>query len=145
MNAPTPSLVAPNSPSQVQESRTKRLVRQQARFRDRGGIFVPRTHNNLLDILLGKKKPSPLKGRSRSRSRSISVSPTKRLSRDPSVGRKSGGTATKKAKKPVCRRFRGRAGPTDCRSIPTAECEKSAHQSYNFPKGEESSHCWYVH
>ncbi|KAJ6457157.1 hypothetical protein C8R47DRAFT_172864 [Mycena vitilis] len=101
MNAPTPSLVAPNSPSQVQESRTKRLVRQQARFRDRGGIFVPRTHNNLLDILLGKKKPSPLKGRSRSRSRSISVSPTKRLSRGPSVGRKSGGIAAKKAKTPV--------------------------------------------
>ncbi|KAJ7630026.1 hypothetical protein DFH06DRAFT_1224687 [Mycena polygramma] len=98
MNAPTPSLVAPISPSQVQESRTKRLVRQQARFRDRGGIFVPRTHNNLLDILLGKKKPSPLKGRSRSRSRSISVSPTKRLSRGPSVGRKSSGIAAKKAK-----------------------------------------------
>ncbi|KAJ6554540.1 hypothetical protein B0H19DRAFT_1262879 [Mycena capillaripes] len=97
--APTPSLVAPSSPSQVQESRTKRLVRQQARFRDRGGIFVPRTHNNLLDILLGRKKLSPLKerSRSRSRSRSVSVSPTKRLSRGPSVGRKSGGIASKSA------------------------------------------------
>ncbi|KAJ6463488.1 hypothetical protein C8R45DRAFT_1025939 [Mycena sanguinolenta] len=95
MNAP---LVAPSSPSQVEDSRAKRLGRQQARFRDRGGIFVPRTHNNLLDILLGKKKHSPLKRRSRSRS--LSVSPTKKsTSRGPSVGRKSGGTISKPASK----------------------------------------------
>ncbi|KAJ7161000.1 hypothetical protein C8R46DRAFT_1106193 [Mycena filopes] len=94
----TPS-VAPTvtQPSQVLDSRTKRLVRQQARFRDRGGIFVPRAHNNLLDILLGRKKVSPLKRRSQSRS--ISVSPSKRPAskskRGSSVGRKSGGTAPK--------------------------------------------------
>ncbi|KAJ7270692.1 hypothetical protein B0H12DRAFT_1307066 [Mycena haematopus] len=97
MNAPlVPKPIS--SPSQVQESRTKRLVRQQARFRDRGGIFVPRTHNNLLDILLGRKKLSPFKRRSRSRS--LSVSPTKKpKSRGLSVGRKSGGTVSKPAPK----------------------------------------------
>ncbi|KAJ7756281.1 hypothetical protein B0H16DRAFT_696479 [Mycena metata] len=100
MNPPiaaTPTLVPPTDPSQVQDSRAKRLVRQQARFRDRGGIFVPRAHNNLLDILLGRKKPSPLKRRSRSRS--LSASPSKsaasRSKRGSSVGRKSGGTASK--------------------------------------------------
>ncbi|KAL6308938.1 hypothetical protein BKA93DRAFT_746666 [Sparassis latifolia] len=38
----------------VEASRAKRLERQQSRFRDRGGIFVPSTHNALLDILLAR-------------------------------------------------------------------------------------------
>ncbi|KAJ7456926.1 hypothetical protein FB451DRAFT_598398 [Mycena latifolia] len=95
MNAPAPVLATPlaSVPLQVQESRNKRLGRQQARFRDRGGIFVPRSHNNLLDILLGNKKLSPLKRRSRSRSRSVSVSPTKKLAR-----KTKGGTRRKSSK-----------------------------------------------
>ncbi|KAJ7452109.1 hypothetical protein B0H11DRAFT_301183 [Mycena galericulata] len=96
MNAPRLGLVTPIGPLQVQESRTERLKRQQARFRDRGGIFVPRAHNNLLDILLGKKKPSPLKRRSRSRSASASPSKKPQKSkRGPSIGRKSGGISSK--------------------------------------------------
>ncbi|KAJ7146131.1 hypothetical protein C8R44DRAFT_8118 [Mycena epipterygia] len=96
MNAPKPGLVTPIGPSQVAESRTQRIARQQSRFRDRGGIFVPRAHNNLLDILLGRKQPSPLKRRSRSRS--LSVSPTKRppkSNRGASARPKSGGTGSK--------------------------------------------------
>ncbi|KAF9054185.1 hypothetical protein BJ165DRAFT_690772 [Panaeolus papilionaceus] len=58
----------------VEESRAQRLQRQQARFRDRGGIFVPSSRNTLADILLGKA--SPLK----KRQRSVSASPTRRLS-----------------------------------------------------------------
>jgi hypothetical protein len=57
-------------------------------------IFVPRTHNNLVDILLGRKKLSPFKSRSRSRSRSVSVSPSKRAAASRG-GRKSGGTVSK--------------------------------------------------
>ncbi|KAF8064030.1 hypothetical protein FPV67DRAFT_1654173 [Lyophyllum atratum] len=57
----------------VEESRAQRLQRQQARFRDRGGIFVPTNRNTLVDILLGRKAASPKKGRGRS----TSVSPQK--------------------------------------------------------------------
>ncbi|KAJ7080011.1 hypothetical protein B0H15DRAFT_857700 [Mycena belliarum] len=105
MNAPTPGLVTPGPVSlQVQESRTKRLGRQQARFRDRGGIFVPRTHNNLIDILLGRKNASPLKRRSRSRSRSVSVSPTKKhasKTKGGTVSRRKSSKAPADDEKPV--------------------------------------------
>lgn len=82
----------PPIPLPVEESRAKRLQRQQARFRDRGGfvlpvvdcewcyrltlfdsIFVPSSRNTLIDILLGRKVPSPQKRRSRS----LSCSPVK--------------------------------------------------------------------
>ncbi|EPQ55868.1 hypothetical protein GLOTRDRAFT_138623 [Gloeophyllum trabeum ATCC 11539] len=39
----------------VEESREKRLQKQQSRYRDRGGIFVPMTENPLIDILLSRK------------------------------------------------------------------------------------------
>ncbi|TFK24891.1 hypothetical protein FA15DRAFT_669098 [Coprinopsis marcescibilis] len=72
----------------VGESRQQRMQRQQSRFRDRGGIFVPTARNTLADILLGRKVPSPRKSR-RSRSRSLSVSPQKPTSyqASPSVGK----------------------------------------------------------
>ncbi|KAJ7222357.1 hypothetical protein GGX14DRAFT_663380 [Mycena pura] len=89
MNNPKPGLVTPIAACDVEQSRAKRLQRQQSRFRDRGGIFVPSTSNDLVDILLGKKKLSPLKRRSRSRS--LSASPTK----PPSAARKNGGKAVK--------------------------------------------------
>ncbi|KAJ7271022.1 hypothetical protein C8J57DRAFT_1320471 [Mycena rebaudengoi] len=95
MNVPKPGIVTPLQvvgSLQVEESRTKRLERQQARLRDRGGIFVPRQHNNLLDILLGKKKLSPLKRRSRSRS--LSCSPIKKVQKA-KAARKSGGVVSK--------------------------------------------------
>ncbi|EMD35145.1 hypothetical protein CERSUDRAFT_116620 [Gelatoporia subvermispora B] len=38
----------------VEASRAKRLERQQSRFRDRGGVFVPSERNVLLEILLEK-------------------------------------------------------------------------------------------
>ncbi|KAF9264502.1 hypothetical protein L218DRAFT_224626 [Marasmius fiardii PR-910] len=85
MNAPltTTSLTTPITKNQqyqhgfsVEESRDKRLQRQQARFRDRGGIYVPKPRGTLLDILL-KGGPSPTKDGRRSRSRSRSQSPMK--------------------------------------------------------------------
>ncbi|TFK48258.1 hypothetical protein OE88DRAFT_1737949 [Heliocybe sulcata] len=46
----------------VEESREKRIQKQQSRYRDRGGIFVPQTENPLIDILLtGKFLGSPKK------------------------------------------------------------------------------------
>ncbi|KII90122.1 hypothetical protein PLICRDRAFT_29231 [Plicaturopsis crispa FD-325 SS-3] len=66
-------------PLNVEESRAKRLERQQSRFRDRGGIFVPSGKNTLVDVLLartatglspdkvndkpGESAASPLKGK----------------------------------------------------------------------------------
>ncbi|KAF8630279.1 hypothetical protein AX17_005465 [Amanita inopinata Kibby_2008] len=58
----------------VEESRAQRLQRQQARFRDRGGIFIPTNRNTLVDILMGRRAPSPKK----SFRRSTSCSPAKR-------------------------------------------------------------------
>ncbi|KAH0589062.1 hypothetical protein H2248_004834 [Termitomyces sp. 'cryptogamus'] len=58
----------------VEESRAQRLQRSQARFRDRGGIFVPTSRNTLADILLGRKVASPKK----KRGRSASLSPKKK-------------------------------------------------------------------
>ncbi|KAG6868774.1 hypothetical protein C0993_010701 [Termitomyces sp. T159_Od127] len=66
--------VLPKVPIPVEESRAQRLQRSQARFRDRGGIFVPTARNTLVDILLGRKVASPKKGRGRS----ASLSPRKK-------------------------------------------------------------------
>ncbi|KAJ3548013.1 hypothetical protein NM688_g5347 [Phlebia brevispora] len=52
----------------VEESRAKRVEKQQSRYRDRGGIFVPADSNPLLDILLarGVNGESPTKSLARS-------------------------------------------------------------------------------
>ncbi|KAL0065490.1 hypothetical protein AAF712_007554 [Marasmius tenuissimus] len=60
----------------VEESREKRLQRQQARFRDRGGKYQPQSRDTLLNILL-KGGKSPTKDSRGSRSRSRSKSPAK--------------------------------------------------------------------
>ncbi|KAJ8455095.1 hypothetical protein ONZ51_g12643 [Trametes cubensis] len=64
----------------VEASREKRLERQQARFRDRGGIFKPSGHNALLDILLarGINGESPSRANSPRRSQSRSASPSRK-------------------------------------------------------------------
>ncbi|KDR78397.1 hypothetical protein GALMADRAFT_245561 [Galerina marginata CBS 339.88] len=69
---PKPAVILA-TPVNVEESRAQRLQRQQARFRDRGGIFVPSSRNTLADILLGKALPL----KRPHRSRSVSASPTK--------------------------------------------------------------------
>ncbi|ETW79767.1 hypothetical protein HETIRDRAFT_428192 [Heterobasidion irregulare TC 32-1] len=50
----------------IEESKAERQQRHQARFRDRGGIFVPSTTNDLVGILLSRKfnAESPRKVRS---------------------------------------------------------------------------------
>ncbi|KAF8804409.1 hypothetical protein BYT27DRAFT_7193850 [Phlegmacium glaucopus] len=53
---PKPAIILA-TPINVEESRAQRLQRQQARFRDRGGLFVPTNRSTLLDILLGKAPP----------------------------------------------------------------------------------------
>ncbi|PFH46281.1 hypothetical protein AMATHDRAFT_88405 [Amanita thiersii Skay4041] len=64
----------------VEQSRAQRLQRQQARFRDRGGIFNPSSRTNgLVDILMGRRATSPR----RSLRRSASCSPTKKRERTP--------------------------------------------------------------
>ncbi|KAF6750903.1 hypothetical protein DFP72DRAFT_1072057 [Ephemerocybe angulata] len=71
---PNPRAVPPSTVKNVEESRQERLQRQQARIRDRGGIFVPTVRNTLADILCGRREASPKKLR---RSRSRSCSPQK--------------------------------------------------------------------
>ncbi|KAF8966902.1 hypothetical protein BDZ97DRAFT_586758 [Flammula alnicola] len=72
------------TPINVEESRAQRLQRSQARFRDRGGIFVPTNRNTLADILLGKASPLKKPRRSVSASplhgKGISVTNTRRVS-----------------------------------------------------------------
>ncbi|KAG6808991.1 hypothetical protein H0H92_002081 [Tricholoma furcatifolium] len=75
-NPRQPPAPAPSS-SSVEESRAQRLQRSQARFRDRGGIFVPTNRNTLADILLGRKVASPKKTLTL-RGRSASLSPKKK-------------------------------------------------------------------
>ncbi|KAF9239457.1 hypothetical protein BU15DRAFT_61965 [Melanogaster broomeanus] len=53
-----PTMLRPAVPANpgvnVEESKAQRIQRQQARFRDRGGAFVPSTSNPLVDILLAR-------------------------------------------------------------------------------------------
>ncbi|EAU87664.2 hypothetical protein CC1G_09125 [Coprinopsis cinerea okayama7 len=85
---PNPRAIPSSAVKNVEESRQQRLQRQQSRFRDRGGIFVPTSRNTLADILLGRRDASPKKPR-RSRGRSVSVSPRKPYHppSSPSVGK----------------------------------------------------------
>ncbi|KAG1807158.1 uncharacterized protein BJ212DRAFT_1388268 [Suillus subaureus] len=68
-------------PVTVEESKAQRLQRQQARFRDRGGAFVPSEKNALKDILLARtvsgESPSKVATKSPYRHRSHSTSPSK--------------------------------------------------------------------
>ncbi|KAG2117186.1 uncharacterized protein F5147DRAFT_811524 [Suillus discolor] len=68
-------------PVTVEESKAQRLQRQQARFRDRGGAFVPSEKNVLKDILLARtvsgESPSKVATKSPYRHRSRSTSPSK--------------------------------------------------------------------
>ncbi|KAG2131655.1 hypothetical protein DEU56DRAFT_453713 [Suillus clintonianus] len=68
-------------PVTVEESKAQRLQRQQARFRDRGGAFIPSENNPLKDILLARtvsgESPSKAATKSPYRHRSLSVSPSK--------------------------------------------------------------------
>ncbi|KAF9078294.1 hypothetical protein BDP27DRAFT_1309362 [Rhodocollybia butyracea] len=93
---PSSTPLAPSRQLTAHESREKRIARQQARYRDRGGVFVPQQRTNLLDILLGKTTLKQVSGR-RSKSRSRSLSPVRRKSRrdigvdeEPTPSRKKG-------------------------------------------------------
>ncbi|KAG6374135.1 hypothetical protein JVT61DRAFT_4781 [Boletus reticuloceps] len=75
----------------AEESKAQRLKRQQARFRDRGGVFVPSTSNPLVDILLArtvsgdspsKPRPKNVAGRRSSTSRPRQSSPTRKARAD---------------------------------------------------------------
>ncbi|KAG2151115.1 uncharacterized protein EDB93DRAFT_322106 [Suillus bovinus] len=69
-------------PVSVEESKAQRIQRQQARFRDRGGAFVPSEKNVLKDILLARtvsgESPSKVATKSPYRHQSRSTSKAKR-------------------------------------------------------------------
>ena len=124
--------------SSIETSRAKRIERQQARFRDRGGyvassmhivaftlnlatsIFKPSEHNPLLDLLLsrGVNGESPSRGNSQRRSRSRSASPSRKpsggheVTTDPRPPTASSSSKAKPAK---------RKKPTKGRNKPVAE------------------------
>ncbi|OAX37720.1 hypothetical protein K503DRAFT_771212 [Rhizopogon vinicolor AM-OR11-026] len=68
-------------PVTAEESKAQRIQRQQARFRDRGGAFIPSEKNPLVDILLSRtisgESPSKLATKPPYRHRSRSISPSK--------------------------------------------------------------------
>ncbi|CAL1698144.1 unnamed protein product [Somion occarium] len=78
----------------VETSRAKRLEKQQSRYRDRGGIFVPAETNPLLEVLLARGP----NGESPSKYRHGKRSPSRREStRDSAQGRLRKGEPTVKS------------------------------------------------
>ncbi|KAI0314943.1 hypothetical protein OF83DRAFT_1134370 [Amylostereum chailletii] len=73
----------------VEESKAQRLERHKARFRERGGVFVPREKNVLLEILLARG----VNGDSPTKPQPSGPSPRK-------APRKSAASSSKAAKKP---------------------------------------------
>ncbi|EED78579.1 predicted protein [Postia placenta Mad-698-R] len=132
----------------VEASRAKRIERLKSRYRDRGGIFVPATHNPLLDILLsrGVDGESPSKARRRASRRSfvaIRESPTPGHRTGPDVdedvvgdvparsakpkgkGRKSAGTTAQARRKSTAKERK--------ESVAVPEAEPSAGPSHTSP------------
>ncbi|KAI0692324.1 hypothetical protein BC835DRAFT_1416619 [Cytidiella melzeri] len=76
----------------VEESRLKRVEKQNARYRDRGGIFVPADTNPLLDVLLARgvngESPTKLANAPRSRTSSPSRKKAKAGTESPSKAAK---------------------------------------------------------
>ncbi|EKM52699.1 uncharacterized protein PHACADRAFT_198742 [Phanerochaete carnosa HHB-10118-sp] len=85
----------------VEESRVKRLEKQQSRYRDRGGMFVPADTNPLLDVLLARG----VNGESPQKQRSMAPSPS-----PPRKARKSA-VSVVRAKKPKAKASDGGASP----------------------------------
>ncbi|KAG1733714.1 hypothetical protein EDB19DRAFT_1911431 [Suillus lakei] len=129
-------------PGTVEESKAQRLQRQQARFRDRGGAFVPSEGNALKDILLARtvsgESPSKVAAKSSYRHRSLSVSPSKAkrnktASTEATAGLVSGNAAagkiskaqTKKKAGPTTRKGKGKVKATDGNDVPEAETAKA--------------------
>ncbi|KAG6879639.1 hypothetical protein C0992_000274 [Termitomyces sp. T32_za158] len=95
----------------VEESRAQRLQRSQARFRDRGGIFVPTARNTLVDILLGKRVASPKKGRGRS----ASLSPKKKSAKSGLRNNDEELKAVRTSPRKAAQRQEPEAGPSNSR------------------------------
>ncbi|EGO02916.1 hypothetical protein SERLA73DRAFT_70406 [Serpula lacrymans var. lacrymans S7.3] len=71
----------------VEESKAQRLQRQQARFRDRGGIFVPAAKNTLIDILLSRTVSGESPPKSRESADSSYQSPSPLQGKGPSASK----------------------------------------------------------
>lgn len=116
----------------VEESRAQRHQRQQNRFRDRGGfvtldwkkdalltplysIFKPSNRNTLVDILMGRRAPSPKKSTRRSASRSPSkkdktpLTPERSIDTDKMPRNDSAVSPAKAPKKPPKASVEGRS------------------------------------
>ncbi|KAG1791116.1 uncharacterized protein HD556DRAFT_1387710 [Suillus plorans] len=137
-------------PVTVEESKAQRLQRQQARFRDRGGAFVPSEKNVLKDILLARtvSGESPLKVAMKSRKKTASKAqgspindkvsrskvnteaPAGLVSRNAAAGpsTQSGGkiskVKTKKKAGPTTRKVKDKVKATDGNDISEAETTK---------------------
>ncbi|OCH90852.1 hypothetical protein OBBRIDRAFT_792860 [Obba rivulosa] len=103
----------------VEESRAKRLERQQSRFRDRGGVFVPSEHNALLDILLAKGPAceSPAKTSRHADEGADQPSDVEESSNTKTAGNSRAPQARRKSKA-VQEIERAQAGPSDAGTAP---------------------------
>ncbi|KDQ55921.1 hypothetical protein JAAARDRAFT_314433 [Jaapia argillacea MUCL 33604] len=149
-----PGLLAPT----VEESRELRLQKQQARFRDRGGIFVPSEKNPLLEELLSKKffkspakandeqksagteSPSKGKGKGKGKAREGSSKPDQGVAGD-GVAKK--GTKTprtpKSAKKKVVVVDDAEAGPSGLKPCTEAPVPKQSQKPTRARKGKSKA------
>ncbi|KAI6113583.1 hypothetical protein EDD16DRAFT_1600362 [Pisolithus croceorrhizus] len=102
----------------VEESKAQRIQRQQARFRDRGGTFVPSDKNPLADLLLARAitGESPSKAKS-SHSKTERLLPTASPARRTAIlspGRESSNAAWPKGSGSRLER----ASSENCNSVP---------------------------
>ncbi|KAI9573481.1 hypothetical protein HD554DRAFT_878316 [Boletus coccyginus] len=87
----------------AEESKAQRIKRQQARFRDRGGAFVPSTSNPLVDILLART----VSGESPSKARQ--ASPTRKAGVECVIEQRQPVAGSSKSKRPAPRKSRVKA------------------------------------
>ncbi|KAH9943763.1 hypothetical protein B0H21DRAFT_478105 [Amylocystis lapponica] len=94
-----------DAPDTVEASRAQRIERQNSRFRDRGGVFVPATHNALVDILLarGVNGESPEKRQERKRRAEEQPGPSKSARRRTLSGKTDDDRAGSEAEDPPSR------------------------------------------
>ncbi|KAK7688528.1 hypothetical protein QCA50_008066 [Cerrena zonata] len=133
----------------VEESRVKRLEKQQSRYRDRGGIFVPAETNPLLETLLarGPNGESPSKPSQKRRARSQTRSPVRqsvpasesRTTDAHSVQRSGKGRRRGSTAKPVASAQRtGRKSTTTRSDRSTERVSKSGPSGSQLPEDTDS-------
>ncbi|KAF8438433.1 hypothetical protein L210DRAFT_980508 [Boletus edulis BED1] len=130
----------------AEESKAQRLKRQQARFRDRGGVFVPSTSNPLVDILLArtvsgdspsKPRPKDIAGRRSSTSRPRQSSPTRKARADAAT-EKSQAVAGSSKSKPASRKRKAKVVEAETDPDPKPAPKRRGRPAQSKKKAQDS-------